>query len=522
VLLAQFAWVAPTNFGGFDEWVIVSLVEQGISSLPSANRPFALLWSQPAGWLPPSLWSFYALHVTYLAAAAALVFWLLHRLLPGHLLLAFLAALFSAVWVPSDYFRLNVLFPYAGHTFSAFLAVVLLLESWLRRAPALLATAVLVAFVSVRGYEGNVALLAGAPLLLWAAPGAARRAWVAAWEAGVLLAALLTALPMLLPGRQLAYQAQVLGGVDLDPIRGLGRLAGMFRSHLAPLVSVSWSELAVRAVPAAVAVFLLAGVVVAKLDAAGASPLPAPRRLLVMAGLGVVFAALGYSVFAVIPGEATIARTQFLSGAGIGALLAAAFALAASRLPSAGMRAVLIGLGAWVVAVGTGRTVAMQGFWSAVSVHHDQVRLLRQTVRIAPRFVPNTFVILIDDTDTFPATFPFRAALTCLYPRGEAFGYVWRKWDILYPAQFTPEGVVNRPAAELREPHFMPVTHHRFDEMVVFRHATGGQLSLFENWPDSLLFPLPAGARYAPRERIREGASPRERALIAAAPGSAP
>jgi hypothetical protein len=46
---ALFAFVRPTNFGGTDEWLSLSLLSRGIGSFPYASRPLNLVWALP-GW----------------------------------------------------------------------------------------------------------------------------------------------------------------------------------------------------------------------------------------------------------------------------------------------------------------------------------------------------------------------------------------------------------------------------------------------------------------------------------------
>ena len=48
VFWTQFRWVAPTNFGGYDEWLLLNLSAQGIADSPNSNRPLGFFWHQPA------------------------------------------------------------------------------------------------------------------------------------------------------------------------------------------------------------------------------------------------------------------------------------------------------------------------------------------------------------------------------------------------------------------------------------------------------------------------------------------
>src|SRR5207247_11052069 len=70
VFCAQYAWVKPTNFEGYDEWLLLSLASRGIVSVPPANRPLALIFDLPHALLfPHSLAGVYLVHGAYLALA---------------------------------------------------------------------------------------------------------------------------------------------------------------------------------------------------------------------------------------------------------------------------------------------------------------------------------------------------------------------------------------------------------------------------------------------------------------------
>ena len=127
-----FLWVRATNFRGYDEWLIVSLLSRGIVSFPYANRPLNLLWALPAWALAPDrLSGFLVVHVAWLALSGALVFLLVRRIAPGNPALAFLAGAFTTVWAPSDPTRpASVqMIVYSGCTCGALLSAWLLAAS---------------------------------------------------------------------------------------------------------------------------------------------------------------------------------------------------------------------------------------------------------------------------------------------------------------------------------------------------------------------------------------------------------
>jgi hypothetical protein len=79
-----FLWVRPTNFRGYDEWLIFSLLSRGIVGFPYARRPLNLVWALPAWALAPDrLWGFLLVHATWLTLGGILVYLLVRRLLPA-------------------------------------------------------------------------------------------------------------------------------------------------------------------------------------------------------------------------------------------------------------------------------------------------------------------------------------------------------------------------------------------------------------------------------------------------------
>jgi hypothetical protein len=510
-VLVQFAWVKPTNFAGYDEWLILSQVARSVADVPYANRPLELLFSLPLRWAPQSLWSYFALHVAYFAAEGCLVYVLCLRLLPGQRLVAFLAGVFAATWGPLDHQRLNVVQPYAGFAFWCCLALLLLVESWRRGQPLLLCLAALLAFVDIRAYEACGALLLGAPLLLLWQPDRPANAYrfVAAWEALVLLALALTALPHVLPGREDAYQQLMMGGLDLHPARYLERLLLQYRYHLLPLLEVSPAQLLAPAVALALAAYAVPFALLAR---SAREPLPRRRDAGRVAALGLVLAGLAYAVLVATAKFFLASRTQFVSAPGIALFLAGAFAWLASLVPPRLQAALLGVLGGWVVAVGTERTLFLQQHWDRISVYREQTLLLRSLQTLAPHFRPNTLVLLIDEADVFKATFPLRHALLYLYP-GEAIGYTVGKWDFGYPIRFGAAGIASEPWPSLRQ-ETNPATFHRFDEVVVLHQPKAGPLRMLEDWPEGVLPPLPSGQRYLPRTRIASGPLPPQRRVL--------
>lgn len=504
VWATQFALLAPTNFTRTDEWLYVSLTSRGIVDCPHMQRPLALLWALPGALLPHRFVGFHLTDGAYVLLTGWLVFLLVRRL-SGDVLLALLAGAFALAWAPRDMNRLLTVQATvaAGPTFATLLALVLLVESWVRGRAALLVLAGAVAFITVRSYEATAALMLGGPLLvLWLAGPRSRRAWLwaGAFGAVVVLAAALTAVFLRRP--EASYQFAL--GFDPRPLAVLGRLALQFGLHLLPLMAPP-PALATAAVAVAVAVFALGFALVA---AAGGPPPPAgsPGRRAALAGLGALLAALGYLPFCLLASIHSATRTQFLSGPGIALLLAAAFSLPCSFLPGRGRLLGLGLLGAWVVAFGTGNTVAMQDIWTGMSSYPAQTGLLRQLTARVPDVRPHTLVVLLDDGEAFPAVFTFRHAIGYLYDQ-RAAGVVWNASDYLYSFAFDAEGVRFEPWPAIRKAWRDEPDRYGYDEVVVARTGPDRRLALLRDWPAELPA-LPSSARYDPEARIVRGGAP--------------
>jgi hypothetical protein len=504
VFCAQYTWVKPTNFEGFDEWLLLSLASRGIVSVPPANRPLALIFNLPHAVLfPHSLRGVYLVHGAYLALSGVIASLIALRLLPGQHLLAFLAGVFTVAWVPSDWIRLATLYatPYSGLTLALWLAVLLLLESWRTGRLALLMPAVAVAFVAARCYEGVIPLLACALFLLPLSPGRGRLGlWIAIWGGALMVIMALALTPLAFSTPESMYQRSIL---QLDPHPGpfLLRLALQYRYHLAPVVVVQPAGLLVAAVPVSVLVFALAYVLVVRTPGVEAPQPRHTRSLLSAAAMGFVAAGLGYAPFVLSAKAIAARRTEFFAAAGIAVLLAALCCLAASRLSSPAARWLPGILAAWIVAVGSARTDLMQHFWDANSYFPRQHATLSQLTAQAPQLRRHTLVLLLDQTGGWPADFSFRHAVEYLYPE-RAVGHVHGAWPIYYPTAFTPEGLRVEPWPSIRRTWRAPVDLFRWEEIVVFHLTDDARLHLLMRWPEPVLPPLPAGALYDPLSRI--------------------
>ena len=523
VVAAQFTAVRATNFASHDEWLVLSLASRGIIDFPYADRPLALLWSLPGQWLlPHDVRGYLVTHVFYLAAAGALVAWLGVRRLGLSPAVALLAAVFTATWAPLDRMRLDsvqVGTRYSGSTAASLAAMLLFVEGFRRGRPIVAAAGAALAVATVLSLEGAVPLLAAAPLLLLAGPtevlreGPGRRrffAWTAAWEV-VLVASTAPVLVSLAGGGGGGYNYQTAIGFDPNPAHLAASLFKQFAFSLGPLVSSPPGELARRSVPLALAAFALP--VLAVGHTAFAEATDDRRTLARTALLGVVLAILGWVALVVSPLVRTPARAQLLSAPGIGLLIAALLAFAASWMPARARPFVLAVTGAWVVAVGAGRIGALQDAWDTTSFWPRQRGALVQIVDHAPSLAPNTLVLLVDDSRSWPVNFGFRHAIQYLYGE-EVVGLVWQGLEFLYGARYGADGIRSEPWPVIQREWRSPPTLHRFDEVVVVRLFADGRLAVLDAWPAELP-PLPPGATYAPRARIGAGPPPASARILA-------
>lgn len=509
VFLCGYSAVHSTNFGGYDEWWIRSLNDRLVLGVPYANRPLNLLWTLPGGRLDPTgLTGYYVLNGAYLWLAGVLLFVLLRRLRMDSPLLALLAAAFAVTWAPSDLARLNTLKGTfcSGSTMGLILAVALLVEARWRGSRALLVASGAVAWATIRSYEATLPLLLAAPFLVLFLPPRARgwpRAWWLAWAAPVALATAQALAPAARGGEASRYQMEN-ARLDPKPAAVVSRLAHQYASHVRPLWTSNSRELRSGRVALSAALLAAGCFLVHRLTRRAAAVDGGARRdLLAIAG-GLAAAGLGYGPYVLSRiGEATD-RTQYVSGLGIATALAAAAVLVARQAPPQWRWPVTAILGCWVVAVGTGRTLAMQRYWDGKSAFPQQAATLRDLRTVAPDLRRGTLVVLVDHCGDWPAVFTLRHAVEWTYKR-RATGFLWRpgfRGQLFYPTAFGVDGVRTVPWESIQRAWDDPPTLHRHDEIVAVRRRPDDcHLELAREWPEELP-PLPPGARYAPEERI--------------------
>jgi hypothetical protein len=321
----------------------------------------------------------------------------------------------------------------------------------------------------------------------------------------VLSAALFAAAPTLAGFR--SYQTGALK-FDPVPVHVLARLVRLLAMQLTPAVASASHELLHPAVWLAVLGFTVGALVACRIAARATGSVRGRDAASAVACAGHLGLALSASV-------RDPARSQLLSAPGVGLALAGVVAWVGgglgrtlSRVASARLGAVLPRLGAltlavWIVAVGTGRVIAMQREWdTGRNAFPAQASALAGLVRAAPALKPNTLVILLDGADAgFMLDFTFRHAVALLYP-GQAIGLVQDSERFLYPWVRLRGGVAVLPWPVIREPWGERPTFHRWHEIVVVRGGPAGSLVICRDWPSRILGPLPEGARYRPEERI--------------------
>ena len=501
VALWQQSLISASNFGGADEWLYLDLTSRGVLGIPYAHRPLVLFWhALPARLWPGSLAAFWAFAGLYRLGTGLLTAALALRLAPGRLRLAMAAGAFTVAWTPLDHLRLDAVLicGYEGVTFGTMAAILLWAESWRRRSAWLLFAAVLLASVAALSVESVIPVLALAPLVCWRPPreeGRRFAGWTLAWETVVVLGVAHAAWPALT--RQPSYQMGALG-LDPSPWRTAARLLELFGMQLRPLFG-PLPPLPLNAVAPAVAAFA-AGYAALRGDATAEEG--SRRRTLRALAIGLLLAAAAHATMALVSTIRTPARTQIVSGPGMGIALAAGIALMADLLPRR-WRTLLAGTaGAWIVACGTGRVVAMQAEWDGSrSLFPVQARTLASLTAAAPALLPGTALLLLEDSvPAWPMTFTFRHAVRYLYGDG-VVGEVIGANDFLYPSRFTSAGLLVTPLPAICAEWQVRPSFHPWDSMVVARRRADGSVAVLPEWPAELPA-LPATAHYTPRRRI--------------------
>lgn len=517
VFWSVFAPVRATIFEGFDEWFLHWVSRRGLVGCPYSNRPFNSLWTLPGSWITPDgFLGYHVAHATYLWLTGWCTYHIVRRVAPGDTVLAFLAGTLAAVWAPTDLTRLNSVTRTisSGFTLGMLLAAIAFLESWLRGSRALLACALLLAYVAVRGYEASLPLLLlTTTVVLLRGGGGSRALWSVSWLAMLATTAIEVVVAVVFRGGEPLYQLDVVGAdLRLGPV--LMRLARQYSAHLLLLPSArpSWEGLSAASAVVPAAVFLVSGVLVWRLFGRE-NDLP-PARIAALGLGGFLLAGAAYLPFVLSAKGGYIYRTQFFSTPAIAVFLAAAVRLAAGALRPRWRAPAALLAGACLLALAGASTSAMLRAWEGFDFYPRQRTVLLQITQQAPDLEAGTLVLLIEERPrAFLATLSFRHATELLYPE-RATGLALGGWDYLYPTRIDRGGILTTPWASIQRSWGLRPTFHSAEQIVVFRHDGRGHVWLIEEWPPELATGLP-GAGYAPRKRIRklERPSP-ERALL--------
>ena len=506
--VAAYAPVRTTNFRGFDEWVIVSLLSRDILDFPYANRPLCLLWSWPAVLFFPDRFSgFLVVHVAWIALGGLLTFLILRRLLPGATALAFVAGALAIVWAPGDQSRICSvqMTLYSGCTFGALLATWLAVEAWLRRSVALGAAAAVAAAATVMSFEATMVPLTLVPILFVAAGGRREPRRLAAWTLAAACVVGGSALRFVAPRwtdpERVAYQGGI--AADFTPGPLADRMWRQLRRYVAPVFQQPPSERLWPFVPVSVAVFAF-GLVAASRRSPNHPEGHSRSRsdLVAAAGLGLLWAVASLLPFVLNPETHGAERMQFISAPGTAVLLAAIAFAAASVLPARARPLGVLLLGGWVAASGVARIGALQVAWDKKTAYPDQRASLLGITAVAPDVEPGTLVILLGGGG-WAIDVTFRHALHYLY-EGRAVGHSIDAMEYLYETRFESSGVRSSPRPVLERSWRETSVLFPYASVVVVKAAEDGRVTLAETWPEEL-DPLPAGATYAPRARIRHG-----------------
>ncbi len=512
--VAAYAPVKPTNFRGFDEWVNVSLLSRNILDFPYANRPLCLLWGWPAVKLFPDRFSgFLFFHVAWIALGGVLTFLIVRRLLPRATALAFVAGALAIVWAPGDQSRVCPvqMTLYSGCTFGALLATWLSVEAWSRRSLALAAAAAAAAAVTIMSFEATMFPLTLVPLVLLAAGGLREPRRLAAWTLAAAFVvggcALRFVAPRWTDPERLFYQGGI--AADLTPGPLADRIRRQLRRYMAPIFQQPPLERSWPFVPLSVAVFAVGFAAASRRSPERSDGPPAPGAgVAAAAGLGLLWATASLLPFVLNPETHGAERMQFIATPGIAVLLAAVavgcayFSPARAPVPARARLLVFFALGGWIAASGVARIGALQAAWDEKTAYPDQRRSLLGITAVVPDVQPGTLLVLLGG-GAWGIDVTFRHALHYLY-EGRAVGHSVDAMPYLYETSFEREGVRSSPRPVLERVWQETEVLYPYDAVVVVRADENGRVTLADTWPEEL-DPLPAGATYAPRARVRLG-----------------
>jgi hypothetical protein len=437
----------------------------------------------------------------YLVVAVALCFanaWLLFTLVRGLLPAAGKVAAAAAVLLvvsraePSRFFVLWTACYYNATLFLLLLSLWAFWRSYERQQRGLLLLACATLGGALLASEGVLPLAMLSPVCLWLRRRDNRgfAVWACAWcgTAAVLVARF--AVFLRIRGGE-AYQAQLIATVLGDPsllLHCLGAQLSPFLTYFEVNNSLAGHGL-VGLCALALAALLLA------LPAARA-PLPWPRRQQLLAlGLAALAVLLGIAPFVYLP---SVFRTQFFSAPAQAALLAVALGLVVRFLPARLGRWALVGA---VGLLAGNATVATWRSQESARANADilfekTVHVFQQVHAFAPRLPSDTLILyFLDEDEKSPLGANYALARTSLLTLGVPAvlvnGEDASAWTVR--TRFTRTGVA--ATDPFREYSF------RYDQLVAFRLAADGSVSLLRQLPEGLLPEGSQADRYDPLAR---------------------
>ena len=434
-------------------------------------------------------------------ARGFLLFLIVRRLLPGQVLLSYLAgALFllhssdlATAWVGQ--------LPQSAYLFWMLGAFYLLMRALDRQSRVALTLAIFCEYMTLWTYESPIVIMLLAPvLLLWLRRDAIRK-WKAplwAWYAVPAIYLAMIAIRYLRSGGH-TYQESVLRQHwGMAPIASdwLFNIGASLKFWTWPAV---WeNQLSLLAI-LAVAV-LLGGIVALSKDSA-----PETRRFPAVLGVAFLLIVLSFPVYLLLDSARSLWRTQILSGLGAGLFLAALAiccgAWARAKWTRLGLYAALIAGIAYCGAYSTlEKSKRQRSLWDK----HKQA--MAEVLSVAPRIRPGTLIILTNvpaganDPFTGDNTW-FDMALRLAYPGTQVAGAYWH-------SDATP-AAGRRPAPNAGGGWKLTdnslIAEGGAESLLVIGYSEHSDATIMPQLPDFLGFDARAAKQYNPAARIVTG-----------------
>ncbi len=434
----------------------------------------------------------------WLAAAlcflnSVLLMAIIRRLLPGALLVAGVAAalfianraeplLFFPLWTTNFYWLA---------LFWLLLALWLLLLSHDRQERGLLVASCASLGAALLTNEGLFPLALLGPVLLWLRRrrGSELRIWSYAWLGTMALLAVRFG-AYLLSRPDSSYHARLLAEV-VGPTALFHNLTACLMLGLAYF---QWPTSPREYWLSWLAAFVLGAVLLT-----GAARLPEAGGRRGAYGLGLGVAALGLLLgIAPFVHLNTPWRTQYFAGPGQAASLAFAIGLLGSVLPGWRGRCVVVAITGLLVANATAASLRSQDSSGALVRFEKTAHIFRQIHALSPRLGRDTLVLLVLDDD---------GGDTPLGPNYHVCALSWIVLGELATQAHFDDPHRNQPifARDGVEVRCRDLFQYTYDQIVAFRLAADGTVSLLLHLPSSLLPAESLAGHYRPLARLRPG-----------------